>query len=170
MQRVYLVPHDGKWAEVFLLESKKLSEILFPVPHTIHHIGSTAIPGLPAKPIIDLMLEIDDPEFRQLDALSSDLEILGYEVMGEFGIFGRRYFRKNDGAGNRTHQVHAFQTGSPQLRRHLAFRDFLRSHPVEASEYAELKQWLANLHPWDVSAYTDGKDKFIQRIDELALI
>lgn len=130
---------------------------------TMHHIGSTAIPGIRAKPIIDMLAAVSD--VAGLDELSPRLLALGYEAMGEFGIPGRRYFRKDDDAGNRTHQIHAFQIGSPQLDRHLAFRDFLRVHPDYASQYDALKCRLAESFPADIASYTDGKDEFIKEMD-----
>jgi hypothetical protein len=93
---------------------------------------------------------------------------MGYEALGEFGIVGRRYFRKDNRAGERTHQIHAFQVGSPQIARHLAFRDLLRVHPDYASDYDALKQQLAEAHSNDISSYTDGKDSFIRDIDTRA--
>jgi hypothetical protein len=97
------------------------------------------------------------------------MERLGYEVMGEFGIEGRRYFRRDDPTGRRTHQIHAFAEGSPHVRRHLAFRDFMRAHPGLAGQYGELKRSLAAAHPHDMDAYMDGKDGFIKEMEARAL-
>jgi GrpB-like predicted nucleotidyltransferase (UPF0157 family) len=126
----------------------------------LHHIGSTAIPGIRAKPIIDLLLEVTD--VAELDGRASDMEELGYEGKGEFGIPGRRYFRKDNASGVRTHHVHAFQAGSPEVERHLAFRDYMIAHPAAAQAYSELKQELAREHPDDIGAYVAGKDPFIK--------
>jgi GrpB-like predicted nucleotidyltransferase (UPF0157 family) len=90
--------------------------------------------------------------------------------MGEYGIPGRRYFRKHDAAGVRTHHVHVFEVGSAQIERHLAFRDYLRSHPAEAQAYSELKRRLAQTHPTNIEAYMDGKHGFIQAIDAKAAV
>src|SRR5688572_23286552 len=98
------------------------------------------------------------------------MELLGYEVMGEFGIPGRRYFRKDDGEGIRAHQIHTFEASSDQARRHLAFRDFLIAHPDEANQYSALKRRLAAEHPHDADSYMDGKDAFIQQIDRRAAV
>ena len=94
---------------------------------------------------------------------------LGYSAMGEFGIPGRRYFRKNDASGTRTHQVHAFQTGSTGVVRHLAFRDYMIAHPEAAHDYGALKLTLFRQHPNDFEAYMDGKDAFIQEHEAKAL-
>ena len=88
----------------------------------------------------------------------------GYEAKGEYGIAGRRYFRKDNRAGIRTHQVHVFVSGSPDVIRHLAFRDYLRAHCQKALQYSKLKVALAKAHPNDIHAYMDGKDALIKEI------
>lgn len=166
MQSICLLPHDPCWAREFVRESAIVAIAMGDALLAIHHIGSTAIPGICAKPVIDILAVVRD--VGVLDLLGVRMEALGYEVMGEFGIPGRRYFRKDDAIGTRTHQIHAFAEGSPQIARHVAFRDFLRAHPAHAVEYDALKQRLAALHPKDIGAYTDGKDAFIAEIDTLA--
>lgn len=133
----------------------------------LHHIGSTAIPGIPAKPIIDILIEVVD--IQALDERTPAIETLGYEAMGEYGIPQRRYFRRDDASGNRTHQVHAFQAGSAEVHRHLAFRDYMIAHRLAARAYGELKQHLADRYPDDVEAYMDGKDAFVKDHEALAL-
>lgn len=165
-QRVHLVPHDAQWADEFARESSRVAEAFGEWHVVIHHIGSTAIPGICAKPVIDMLAVVRD--VARLDAQEAEMQALGYEALGEFGLAGRRYFRKDDARGQRTHQVHAFQAGSPQIARHLAFRDYLRAHPGVAREYEALKQQLAARHPADISAYTDGKDALIAEIDARA--
>jgi len=167
MQRVLVVPHDPLWAGEFDRESQLLCLGIGDLLLAIHHIGSTAIPGIYAKPIIDMLAVVND--LAQLDQKSAALESLGYEVMGELGIPGRRYFRKNDSLGRRTHHVHAFQVGSPHIERHLAFRDFMRAHPMLADQYGDLKRKLAAAHPHDIEAYMDGKDGFIKAMQTRAL-
>ena len=163
---VYLTANDPRWAIYYEHESAAVTGALGDACVAIHHIGSTAIPGICAKPVIDILAVVRSVE--ALDARSAQVEALGYEAMGEFGIPGRRYFRKDDALGNRTHQIHAFAAGSPQIARHIAFRDFLRAHSGYAEEYGALKQRLAAQFPSDISAYTDGKDEFIARVDALA--
>ena len=90
--------------------------------------------------------------------------------MGEYGIPGRRYFRKFNASGNHTHQVHAFQTASAEVKRHLAFRDYMIAHPIEAQAYGELKRRLAIEHPDDIEAYIDGKESFIKEHEAKAII
>ncbi len=160
MQRkIEVVPYDPAWISEFETEGKRISRALGETVASLHHVGSTAIPGIYAKPIIDFFLEVYD--IAELDDKSSALVKLGYEAKGEFGIPGRRYFRKNDASGVRSHQIHAFGVGSPEGERHLAFRDYMSAHAAEARAYGELKQSLAKRHPTDIQAYMDGKDAFI---------
>jgi GrpB-like predicted nucleotidyltransferase (UPF0157 family) len=133
----------------------------------IHHIGSTAIPGIHAKPVIDMLAVASD--LAAVDERAERMRRIGYEAMGEFGIDGRRYFRRDDVAGVRTEQVHAYAAGSPHTRRHLAFRDFLLANAGIAKEYSQLKQRLAAAHLFDIEAYMDGKDGFIRETEAKAL-
>ena len=168
MTKVRVVPHDPRWRDAFAAEAGLVAAALGEGAVAIHHVGSTAIPGIYAKPIIDLLVELRD--LAEADARSPAMEARGYQVMGEYGIPGRRYFRKDDADGIRTHHVHAFQTGSAEVRRHLAFRDYLISHPDDARHYGELKRRLAEEHPTSMDAYMDGKDPFIQEIDRKAAL
>lgn len=163
-----VVPHDPKWKEQFSAEAKAIEHALPDISISLHHIGSTAVPGLLAKPIIDLMGVVKDLE--AVDRADSTFEELGYQVMGTFGIEGRRYFRKLNSLGERTHHLHIFSDGSPHIERHLAFRDYLIAHPEKAAEYAALKQRLVReVGPsWD--AYVDGKAIFIRTTEQQALL
>lgn len=164
---VIVAPHDPAWRRQFDEEARRLAEHLGDVVVHLHHIGSTAIPGLPAKPIIDVVMEVVD--LTALDAATPILAALGYEAMGEYGIPRRRYFRKNDASGRRTHHVHAFELGTPEVERHLAFRDYMVAHPAAARAYGDLKQTLAQRHPDDVEAYMDGKDVFVREHEARAI-
>lgn len=162
-----VVPPSPEWKRKYAIEAEAITRVLHGLAMTLHHIGSTAIPGISAKPIIDILMEVNDLDV--LDQRSADMERLGYGAMGEFGIPGRRYFRKNDGSGIRTHQLHAFQTGSSGAVRHVAFRDYMIAHPAAAQAYGVLKETLARQHPDDFEAYMDGKDAFIQEHEAKAL-
>lgn len=166
MTKVEVVPHDPRWAGAFAAEAEQIAAALGENIIAIHHIGSTAIPGIHAKPVIDLLVEVRD--IAGVDARNSAMESLGYQVMGEYGIPGRRYFRKDDRHGTRTHQVHAFQAGSAEVQRHLAFRDYMIAHPEDARAYGELKRKLAEEYPWHMDGYIDGKDGFIKEMDRRA--
>ena len=89
--------------------------------------------------------------------------------MGEFGIAGRRYFRKDSDAGIREYQVHVFEAGSEEVERHIAFRDFMQAHPEMAKRYSDLKRQLADEHRRDTKQYTEGKDAFIKEMERKAL-
>lgn len=166
MNEITILPHDPNWKIAFDAEARLLSAALGKNVVAIHHIGSTSIPGIYAKPVIDILVELRD--VADADNRTPEMEALGYEVMGEFGITGRRYFRKDDPSGVRTHQIHAFQAGTDQVIRHLAFRDCLIAHPDEALAYSNLKRKLAARHPNDMDSYIDGKDAFIKDIDRRA--
>ena len=164
--RIHVVASDPGWKIQFEVEAEQIGRALGDIIVAAHHIGSTAIPGIFAKPIIDILLEVDD--IHRLDSRCSELESLGYESLGEFGIAGRRYFRKDSSSG-RTHQIHAFQTGNSEMERHLAFRDYMITHSDAARAYSDLKRELAKQHPEDMDAYMDGKDPFIKEHEARAL-
>ena len=165
-QHIFVVDYDPLWPLLFRKEADAISRILGDNLVLIHHIGSTSVPFLAAKPIIDIMPVVKD--LSGVDAVSEEFVKLGYEYLGEFGIKGRRYLRK--GGQERTHQIHIFQMeDDTNILRHLAFRDYLRSHRDVAMEYAALKKDLAARFPYDMDGYCDGKDAFVKRIENLAL-
>lgn len=164
--KVEVVPHDPSWRGAFETESKQIALALTENVVAIHHIGSTAIPQIHAKPIIDMLVEVKD--ITKVDKQTSAMEALGYEAMGEFGISGRRFFRKGNEAGIRTHHIHTFEVTSPQIERHLAFRDYMISHPENAQQYSELKRELANKYHDNIQGYMDGKNGFIKAMDQKA--
>ena len=167
MRRVLMVPHDPRWAALYEQEAVLIAEALGDNLVVSHHIGSTSIPLIHAKPCIDMLIEVVDIE--EVDRQAGAMEALGYVGMGEFGLPGRRFFRKDDAQGDRTHHAHIYGTDSPNWRRHLALRDFMRAHPDLAQEYSNLKQRLAAAHPEDIEAYMDGKDGFIKEMEQRAL-
>lgn len=162
VSRPTLLDHDPTWPRTFAAESRLLASALGPAARAIHHIGSTAVPGLPAKPIIDILIEASSLE--DIDSRTAQLVAQGYAAMGEYGIPGRRYFRKDDDAGVRRFHVHVFREDSAEGQRHLAFRDHLRAHPEVAAAYGRLKASLARQHPDYGRAYTEGKAPFIEAV------
>jgi len=164
--RIEVVPHDRRWAKEFQIESRRLEAIFGDNLISIHHIGSTAIPGILAKPIIDILVEVRD--LSLVDAINEEMILRGYSPKGEFGIPGRRYFRKGTDT-HHTHHVHVFQTGDPNVERHLAFRDYLRTHPLEAQAYSRLKASLALRFHDDPDSYMDGKDGFMKKTEKKAI-
>jgi len=163
--KVNVIPYNPKWGLQFESEKELLLKSLKNIILRIHHIGSTSVEGLAAKPIIDILLEVTALE--ELDKSAFIFEELGYEPKGEFGIEGRRYYRK--GRDHRTHHIHAFKEGDENILRHLAFRDYLRTHPNIAKEYQALKEKLAKEFHDNTKAYCDGKDAFIKHYEKEAL-
>jgi GrpB-like predicted nucleotidyltransferase (UPF0157 family) len=166
MQKVEVIDYQKSWIDVFNAEAEMLKNSIGFLNPGVHHIGSTSVSGLSAKPIIDILVEVDDVGF--LDDHIKKLEAIGYHGRGENGIPGRRYFEK--GGDNRTHQIHAFKRGSFGVMRHLAFRDYLSSHQQVAREYALLKKQVAKTCNNDIDRYCDGKARFIKRHEKLAVV
>lgn len=164
MRKVDVKPYDPKWVSMFEQEADTLRNIFGAQLVTVHHIGSTAVPGLSAKPIIDLMPIVYD--IQLVDQYNPSMQKTGYTPMGEYEIPGRRFFFK--GQDHRTHHVHVYQVGSPEIVRHLAFRDYLRTHPRCASEYGDLKRELAEKFPFDIEAYMQGKEDLVLKIEQQA--
>jgi GrpB-like predicted nucleotidyltransferase (UPF0157 family) len=165
-RKIIVVNYQESWPTDFKSERTNIdsaldSENLI----AIHHIGSTSVPGLCAKPIIDILLEVKSLE--KLDTDSPNMEALGYLAKGEFGIAGRRYFQK--GGIQRTHQVHAFEQGSPEALRHLAFRDYLLAFPLIKDEYGNLKKQGAAMCNNDIEKYIAYKNGFIQHHEKKAI-
>ncbi|MFH1680465.1 MAG: GrpB family protein [Candidatus Eisenbacteria bacterium] len=158
---IEVVPHDPAWASLFREEERKLRALFGGALLVIHHIGSTAVPGLAAKPIVDMLGVARD--IGVADGRNGAMARLGYRAMGEYGIPGRRFFIR-EVQGGRTHHLHVFGDRHPRIRDHLGFRDHLLGHPEEAQAYGRLKQELARRFPHDIEAYMAGKDPFIRGI------
>lgn len=164
MRIVEVVPHQDEWSATFKEESKKIKDVFGEEIRNVYHIGSTAIPTIWAKPIIDIMVEVIN--ITKVDHFNIKMEQLGYEAVGENGIHNRRFFRK--GGDNRTHHVHIFEKGNEEISRHLAFRDYLIAHPEEAIKYSQLKRNLAEAFPTNIQKYIEGKNDYISDIDNKA--
>lgn len=164
--KVELAPHNPAWAERAAAETERLRGALGDNLLAVHHIGSTAISGIAAKPIVDLMPIVAD--LAALDAARPAVEALGYVWRGEFGLQGRRYCVLADEAGRRIVQAHCYQQGDPGVERHLAFRDYMRAHPDEAAAYEAEKRRAAALHPDDSLAYNGAKNDWIQAAERRA--
>jgi GrpB-like predicted nucleotidyltransferase (UPF0157 family) len=153
---VRIVPYDEQWPALFAAQASAMRERLGDVALRIDHIGSTAVPGLAAKPIIDVQISV--AAFEPLDAFRSPLEGLGYVFRGDNRERTKRYFREAPGR-RRTH-VHVRRAGSFSEQLVLLFRDFLRTHPGSAQRYADLKNDLAKQYAGDRHRYTDEKRPF----------
>ena len=163
-RRVGVVSYNPNWKKIYKEESEKIKNILNDIIVDIHHIGSTAIPGIKAKSVIDILVEVKNIE--AVDQYNNKMEELRYEVMGEHGIPKRRFFRK--GGNKRTHHVHIFQAGNEEIERHINFKEYLITHPDKAREYSKLKEKLVNKYTCDIENYTNGKSDFIKEIDRKA--
>lgn len=161
---IEVVPYNPNWPHSYASEAEKIKGLLGKNCVTIYHIGSTAVPGLAAKPIIDIMIAVKD--ILEVDSLQAKFEELGYVAKGEHGIPFRRYFQR--GTDLRTHHIHIYEEGSSEIERHLHFRDYLKANPDVCQEYESLKIALAKQHPYDINAYCNAKDAFIQEIDKKA--
>ncbi|MFC0189442.1 GrpB family protein [Fictibacillus aquaticus] len=164
MRKVEVLPFSKDWKKRFEEEAQQLRNVFGDLIIAIHHIGSTSIPGLAAKPVIDILPVVNDIE--AVDRYNEQMVQMGYEPRGEYGISGRRYFPK--GGNERTHHVHAYEDGSPEIERHLAFRDYLSTHETEREQYSTLKLELAKQFPHDIESYIKGKHELAQSIDTRA--
>lgn len=161
-----VVDYRPEWKEEYKKEAKKIRKILGKNCVAIFHIGSTSVPGLKAKPIIDIMPVVKD--LSAVDAHNAQMEALGYQCFGEYGIAGRRFFAK--GGDERTHHVHVFEEKNQQaVQRHLAVRAYLASHPERAAQYGALKERLAAEFRYDNDGYCGGKDAFMKELEQDAL-
>ncbi|MBN9121991.1 MAG: GrpB family protein [Planctomycetes bacterium] len=166
---VELAPHNRTWAAAAAAEGERLMAALGPVLLGVYHVGSTAIPGIIAKPILDLLPVVASA--GGLDECRPVVEALGYEWWGELGLPGRRYCTRSDRAtGRRLVQLHCYARGSPEIDRHLAFRDYLRHRPDIAEAYAREKDRCRRLHPDDSHAYGDCKGRWIARVEAEAVL
>ncbi len=157
-RRVEVVHPNSGWPEDFRREAEQLWGIWPTLLLYLHHIGSTAVPGLQAKPIIDMLAIVRD--VSELDGHAPVLEKLGYRALGEHGISGRRFYQK--GGVQPTHHLHVYPPGHPEVARHLAFRDYLRALPGDRDAYGSLKKRLAATFPEDIEHYMDGKKDWVQ--------
>lgn len=171
---IVVAEYDAAWPERFARERERIVEACgADALVAIEHVGSTSVPGLAAKPIVDVMGGLRS--LADAAAIVEPLATLGYEYVAEYerpsprwrAMPERRYFRKDE-RGARTFQLHVVEIGGDFWVRHLAFRDYLRAHPEMAREYAALKRELA-ARSADVFAYTAGKDDFIARVEALAI-
>ena len=156
---VNLTPYDSTWPLEFEAEAGRITRALDGLPLRLEHIGSTSIPGLSAKPVIDILA--GRPGNIPGSSYVAAFKQLGYDHKGAYGIPGRNYFRRGS---PRTHHVHMFSTSSEAWEEHLLFRDYLRAHPEIAREYETIKRELAVQFINDKENYTDAKGPFVRSI------
>jgi GrpB-like predicted nucleotidyltransferase (UPF0157 family) len=164
---VRLTRHDPEWSSAAAELGDQLVRTVRSVVR-VHHVGSTAVPGLDAKPILDLIPVLKSLE--RFDANRHEIEALGYGWHGEYGIVGRRYCTLDDASSrHRIAQLHCFVDGDPNIERHLAVRDYLAQCRAVRVEYELEKRRCARLHPDDSHAYSDCKADFLQQLEADAL-
>jgi GrpB-like predicted nucleotidyltransferase (UPF0157 family) len=167
---IEVADYDPQWPLAFAGLKRVIEAALGPLALSVEHVGSTAVPGLAAKPTIDLDVVIESK--AQLANVIRSLARIGYDHRGDLGIAGREAFGRQgedvprDGTGRiwPSHHLYVCARDSKELARHLAFRDHLRSHPDVASTYARLKRDLARQFPHDIDSYIQGKAAFIEDI------
>jgi GrpB-like predicted nucleotidyltransferase (UPF0157 family) len=159
--RVRVVPYSEAWPTLYAAEIARVAPLLAAagVRLAFEHTGSTAVPGLAAKPIIDILAGLADEDGR--GAAIAALQAAGYVHRGEQEIPGRDFFRRGE---PRQYHVHLTRVDSAFWHDHRTFRDWLRAHPDAAREYMALKRSLAERHPTDREAYIAGKTVFVERV------
>ncbi len=157
-----VLAYDPTWPDTFEAAKSQILHAVAPHIQSIHHVGSTSVPGLPAKPIVDILVGVHDWEEARVTI--PPLQRIGWEYRGQRGIPRRHYFVIRVPDGRRTHHLHMLELTSTHYAEMLAFRDHLRTHPAAASEYANLKRRLAARPEPHRGAYQQAKAPFIQRV------
>ena len=161
-RKIEVVPYKAEWTQIFVQEAKLIKNLMGDLIVNIHHIGSTAIPNIKAKPIIDIIPEVTD--IKKVDDFNKKMNALGYINYGEYGLIGRRFFIKSRPDGVRLVNAHFYPTNHPEITQNLLFRDYMNTHPQEAKNYSQLKEALAAQFPHDINGYVNGKDLFVKEI------
>ena len=159
---VVVLPYDEQWKHDFLQIKAELTSVLGQLAIEIEHVGSTSVQGLSAKPIIDIDIVIKD--YSGLENVISALGKIGYQHEGNLGIAGREAFKYDGKEHLRKHHLYVCPEDSPELKRHIAFRDYLQTHPEAVREYSHIKEEGAELYPDDIDRYIEHKSPFIEKI------
>ena len=161
-RHIVVMPYDERWAQDFEAIASEIRDSLGELALAIEHVGSTSVPGLSAKPIIDIDVVIMD--YAAFGAVVSALKAIGYHHEGDLGIAGREAFGYEGKSHLRKHHLYVCPQDSPELKRHIAFRNYLRDHPDAAREYSRIKAEGAALHPHDIDEYIEHKSPFIESV------
>ena len=162
VKHVVVLSYDEQWKQDFLKIKDELNSALGQLALAIEHVGSTSVEGLSAKPIIDIDVVIkDDLVFK--DVVKA-LEAIGYHHEGDLGIAGREAFKYDGKEHLRKHHLYVCEQDCLELKRHIAFRDYLRTHPDAVKEYSRIKEEGAKLYPYDIGRYIEHKSLFIEKI------
>lgn len=161
-KHIAVLPYNPDWPMIFEAESQKIKNVLGDNCIAVHHVGSTSVPGLSAKPVIDMIMVIKDPE-----KVVQQLESMGFKYKGEYNIPMRLYFNRSEGIDT---NLHVYEDSHPEIELNLLFRDYLRNHPKMREEYASLKEYLLNdstsfeKKNSMFTGYNLGKDAFIRKV------
>ena len=161
-KHVVVEPYSDEWAQSFISIRNEIKDALGNLALRIEHVGSTSVPGLSAKPIIDIDVVITD--YSVFDEVVFRLGKIGYRHEGNLGIVGREAFKYDNKDNLQKHHLYVCTQDSKELKRHIAFRDYLRSHPEAIQEYSQIKEEGAALYPYDMEKYIGYKSPFIERI------
>jgi|GEM_PF-213892 len=161
-RKIVVLPYDGRWKEEFIRIKDELSEALGELAMRIEHVGSTAVPGLSAKPIIDIDVVIKDRS--ELADVVTALGKIGYDHAGDLGIPGREAFGYEGKTHLQKHHLYVCAASCAELKRHTAFRDYLMTHPEAVREYSRIKEEGARLYPYDIEKYIAHKAPFIEKV------
>lgn len=164
-EAVAIADYDPAWPERFAREAAAIRAVMGDEIIELEHIGSTSVPGLPAKPTIDMLLAVDT--FAPLDHYSAVLAPLGYKHQPHVNDSERLFFWKGS---PRVYHLHLVEYATWEHQRHLLFRDYLRAHAEVAAQYAALKRKLAQRYKHDRTAYTSAKSEFINTTVEQAVM
>ena len=160
--KVVVLPYDENWRSAFEAIRQELYPAIGHLIIGIEHVGSTSVPGLSAKPCIDIDVVIQD--YSVFPALVESLSSIGYIHEGDLGIRDREAFRYSDKPHLQTHHLYVCPQYSEELRRHITFRDYLRSHPDAAGQYGAVKEAGARLYPNDIDGYIAYKTPCIESL------
>lgn len=164
--KIVVIPWQAEWQARFEQLRDSLLLNLEGLVCSVEHVGSTSVPGLAAKPILDVDVVIPNQEV--FEKVMAKLEEIGYFHRGELGVRGREAFGYNDKPELMRHHLYVLAQDSEELRRHLGFRDWLRSHPEDAAEYGKVKLAAAERFPGNIDAYIEAKSDFILQIYQKA--
>lgn len=161
-KHVVVLPYDDQWKQDFFKIKTELADALGQLATGIEHVGSTSVEGLSAKPVIDIDVVIKD--YSVFDNVVIALEKIGYRHEGNLGIPGREAFKYDGKEHLKKHHLYVCPEDSEELKRHIAFRDYLRSHPDAVKEYSRIKEDGARMYPYDIDRYIEYKSPLIDKI------
>jgi GrpB-like predicted nucleotidyltransferase (UPF0157 family) len=164
MRTISVVPYNPSWADEFEKIKDELTPALLDFVISIEHVGSTSVPGLYAKPIIDIDIVIGEGSFSKVNAL---LEKAGYFHIGDLGITGREVFKYENKPHLTEHHLYVCNEDSDELKRHISLRDFLRNNEDYRKKYSEIKLEMASKFPHDIDNYIEGKQPVVLEIYEM---